>query len=140
MRMMLDTLAVLDDDAKRLRERYCFQPMMRPGEMRNSFAESGLTNIEETSLLIRMEYESFDDYWEPISAGEGPLGQYVAALAAQPRGTGGRHGSRRLRGRSARRSAILRLRRLGLPGPGSELRRICDGSRPAAGPSTGRRR
>jgi hypothetical protein len=36
--------------------------------------------VQQQSLLIRMDYESFDDYWTPIAAGEGPLGKYVATL------------------------------------------------------------
>jgi len=80
MRMMWDTVAVLDESANLPRGQYCFQPMMRPDEMRNSFVEHGLVNVEQTSLLIRMEYDSFEDYWEPIAAGEGPLGKYVTSL------------------------------------------------------------
>jgi hypothetical protein len=80
MRMVLDTLAPLDDAADRLRSHYCFQPMMRPGEMRQTFVAQGLLDVAETSLLIRMDYESFGDFWAPIAAGEGPLGKYVAAL------------------------------------------------------------
>lgn len=80
MRMMLDTVAMLDENARQLRSRYCFQPMMQLGEMKQSFIEHGLTQVEQTSLLIRMNYQSFADYWEPIAAGEGPLGKYVAAL------------------------------------------------------------
>jgi ubiquinone/menaquinone biosynthesis C-methylase UbiE len=83
MRMMWDTLAAQDEEARRLRGQYCFQPMMRPGEMRQSFLAQGLLNVEETSLLIRMEYENFADYWEPIAAGEGPLGKYVAGLGPE---------------------------------------------------------
>lgn len=85
MRMMWDTVAVLDDRANVLRGQYCFQPMMRPDEMRNAWIEQGLVDVEQTSLLIRMEYESFDDYWEPIAAGEGPLGKYIASLDTQGR-------------------------------------------------------
>jgi ubiquinone/menaquinone biosynthesis C-methylase UbiE len=80
MRMMWDTVAAHDEEARRLRSQYCFQPMMRPDEMRQSFVAQGLVNVEQTSLLIRMEYESFADYWGPIAAGEGPLGKYVAGL------------------------------------------------------------
>lgn len=80
MRMMWDTVVMLDEAAQPLRRRYCFQPMMRPGEMKESFIRSGLVDVEETSLLMRMEYLSFSDYWDPIAAGEGPLGKYVAAL------------------------------------------------------------
>ncbi|MFL5335645.1 MAG: class I SAM-dependent methyltransferase [Geminicoccaceae bacterium] len=80
MRMMWDTVAAQDEEAPRLRGRYCFQPMMRPDEMRRSFAARGLVDVAQTSLLIRMEYVSFADYWSPITAGEGPLGKYVAGL------------------------------------------------------------
>ncbi|MEZ0171089.1 class I SAM-dependent methyltransferase [Microvirga sp. TS319] len=80
MRMMLDTLAMLDEKARELRHRYCFQPMMRPGEMKRCFIAEGLSNVRETELLVRMNYENFADYWEPFAAGEGPLGSYVAGL------------------------------------------------------------
>ncbi|MFS8147952.1 SAM-dependent methyltransferase [Rhizobium sp. R635] len=80
MRMMWDTVVMLDENALPLRRKYCFQPMMRPGEMKQSFIAQGLADVEETSLLIRMDYLSFDDYWGPIAAGEGPLGKYVAGL------------------------------------------------------------
>jgi SAM-dependent methyltransferase len=85
MRMVWDTLSMLDEEARRLRGIYCFQPMMRPGEMRASFVEQGLERVEETSLMIRMDYESFADFWEPFDGGEGPLGRYVANLEAQRR-------------------------------------------------------
>lgn len=80
MRMMWDTVVMLDENALAMRRRYCFQPMTRQGEMKESFIAQGLVDVEETSLLIRMEYRSFEDYWGPIAAGEGPLGKYVAGL------------------------------------------------------------
>jgi ubiquinone/menaquinone biosynthesis C-methylase UbiE len=86
MRMVLDTMAPIDEAAQRLRSHYCFQPMMRPGEMAATFRSAGLGEIEETSILIRMDYASFDDFWAPISSGEGPLGKYIASLDATTRG------------------------------------------------------
>jgi ubiquinone/menaquinone biosynthesis C-methylase UbiE len=80
MRMVLDSLAPLDDAAVRLRSEYCFKPMMVPGEMRDAFVAAGLLDVEETSITVRMDYTSFDDFWAPIAAGEGPLGKYVASL------------------------------------------------------------
>ncbi|HEV7305613.1 class I SAM-dependent methyltransferase [Ensifer sp.] len=85
MRMVLDVAAMLDGNAEQVRSRYCSQPMMRPGEMMQSFAANGLANVEQTSLMIRMDYLSFDDFWQPISAGEGPLGKYIGALDAGQR-------------------------------------------------------
>ncbi|MFE0753012.1 class I SAM-dependent methyltransferase [Inquilinus sp. NPDC058860] len=85
MRMTWDTLAARSSAAREARSRYFFQPMMRPGEMRQCFIGQGLLDVQETSLTIRMDYRSFDDYWEPIAAGEGPLGKFVSALSQADR-------------------------------------------------------
>lgn len=80
MRMMVDTVSVLSEGGRQMRARYCFQPMMQPGEMRRAFVEQGLADVEETELMMRMDYRNFDDFWAPIAAGEGPLGKYVGTL------------------------------------------------------------
>ena len=80
MRMVWDTIAADDQELRRARQRYLYQPMMRPGEMKQCFVDQGLGNVEETQLLIRMDYADFDDFWAPLAAGEGPLGKIVAAL------------------------------------------------------------
>ncbi|NLS05207.1 class I SAM-dependent methyltransferase [Rhizobium sp. P32RR-XVIII] len=85
MRMMVDTVAALSEAGRQLRSRYCFQPMMQPGEMKRAFVEQGLMDVAETQLLIRMEYQNFADFWAPIAAGEGPLGQYMTTLGASER-------------------------------------------------------
>ena len=82
MRMMVDTVAALSEGGRQLRSRYCFQPMMQPGEMKQTFLEQGLADVQETELMIRMDYRNFDDYWAPISAGEGPLGKFMMSLDA----------------------------------------------------------
>jgi ubiquinone/menaquinone biosynthesis C-methylase UbiE len=86
MRMMVDTVAALGEGGRQLRNRYCFQPMMQPGEMKRTFVEQGLSDIGEAELMIRMNYRNFDDYWAPIAAGEGPLGKYMSTLDASERG------------------------------------------------------
>ncbi|AGB43070.1 class I SAM-dependent methyltransferase [Mesorhizobium sp. CO1-1-7] len=85
MRMMIDTVAALSESGRQLRGRYCFQPMMQPGEMKRTFIEQGLADVTETELMIRMDYQDFADYWTPISAGEGSLGKYVTTLEAAER-------------------------------------------------------
>jgi ubiquinone/menaquinone biosynthesis C-methylase UbiE len=85
MRMMVDTVAALSEGGRQLRARYCFQPMMQLGELKRTFVEQGLVDITEMQLMIRMDYQSFDDYWAPIAAGEGPLGKYVVTLDAAER-------------------------------------------------------
>ena len=85
MRMMVDTVAALSESGRQLRNRYCFQPMMQPGEMKRTFLEQGLAKVEESELMIRMDYQNFDDYWAPIAGGEGPLGRYIATLGETER-------------------------------------------------------
>jgi SAM-dependent methyltransferase len=80
MRMIIDTIAALSEPGRQLRNRYVFQPMMQPGEMKQAFIDQGLNNVTEAELMIRMNYRDFDDLWAPIAAGEGPIGKYVGAL------------------------------------------------------------
>ncbi|TPN84271.1 methyltransferase domain-containing protein [Mesorhizobium sp. CU2] len=82
MRMMIDTVAALSESGRQMRSRYCFQPMMQPGEMKRTFVEQGLADVTEAELMVRMDYDNFDDYWAPIAAGEGPLGKYMTTLDA----------------------------------------------------------
>ena len=32
-----------------------------------------------------MDYANFDDYWQPLSGGQGPVGTYVAGLTSDMR-------------------------------------------------------
>lgn len=82
MRMIVDTLAALSEPGRQLRSRYIFQPMMQPGEMKQAFIDQGLKDVAETQLLLRMNYQNFDDLWAPIAAGEGPIGKFVGTLEA----------------------------------------------------------
>ena len=38
MRMMVDTVAALGEGGRRFRDRYCFQPMMQPSEMKTGLS------------------------------------------------------------------------------------------------------
>lgn len=80
MRMAWDTIVGMDQSSARLRDEAYSRPMTRPNEMREAWLNAGLTEVEQTSLTIRMEYGAFDDFWAPIDAGEGPLGKFVAAI------------------------------------------------------------
>ncbi len=87
MRMVFDIAATLDPTVKR----HVFRPMSKPDEMAGVWRELGLVNVEQTSLLIRMEFSSFDDYWLPFMKGEGPLGQLVTSLSEDARSTLAEH-------------------------------------------------
>src|SRR5207249_3978406 len=66
-RMLWDIAAVLDPSV----ERSLIRPLNAPDEMANLWRQLGLVNVEQTSLLIRMEFSCFDDYWLPFTTGEG---------------------------------------------------------------------
>jgi ubiquinone/menaquinone biosynthesis C-methylase UbiE len=87
MRMVLDIAATLDPAIKRP----VFRPMSKPDEMAGVWRELGLVNVEQTSLLIRMEFSSFDDYWLPFTAGEGPVPRLVTSLPEGARSTLAEH-------------------------------------------------
>ena len=88
-RIMWDTAAVLDPDAAA--PRALFRPLNGPDELANLWRELGLVNVEQTSLLIRMDFASFDDYWHSFATGEGPQGQYVVSLNVSARTTLAEH-------------------------------------------------
>jgi len=77
IRMIWDIAATLDPTIKRP----FFRPLSKPNEMASVWAELGLVGVEQTSLLIRMEFESFDDYWLPFTKGEGPPGRLLLSLS-----------------------------------------------------------
>lgn len=80
-RIMWDVAGVLDPDL----ERPYFRPLNGPGELAAMWRASGFTDVEDTSLLIRMDYPDFNDYWSSFTAGEGPHGKYVMELPASSR-------------------------------------------------------
>jgi SAM-dependent methyltransferase len=81
VRLMWDIAAVLDPEL----ERPLFRPMSAPGEMEAAWQAQGLLDIEQTSLMIRVEFSSFEDFWSPFLLGEGPHGQYVTKLTEPAR-------------------------------------------------------
>jgi SAM-dependent methyltransferase len=46
----------------------------REGHLVELFKASGLRHVENTVLVARMAYSSFDGWWEPITLGVGPAG------------------------------------------------------------------
>lgn len=79
-RMLWDTAAGIDTEAGQIRNRIFSHPLATPDGLRDLWAEVGLANVERRSVTIRMDFESFDDYWLPLLGGQGPVGGYVAAL------------------------------------------------------------
>ena len=85
MRLLWDTAGALDPADTRARN--LLRPLTAPGEMAACWRQLGLLEVEQTSLTIRMDFVSFEDYWAPYTAGEGSAGQYVAGLSEAVRAT-----------------------------------------------------
>ena len=80
-RIFLDTAAMLDPRANERRARNYTRPMTRPRELANAWLAAGFSDVVETTLSIRMEFVSFEDYWAPYVGKDGPGAEYVAALS-----------------------------------------------------------
>lgn len=78
-RLMWDTAAVLDPSA--VRPRSLFRALNAPDEMASLWRRLGLRDVEQTSLTIRMDFASFEDYWQPFTTGEGGTGEFMASLS-----------------------------------------------------------
>jgi hypothetical protein len=113
MRMVWDTIAAEDEAARQARRRYFFQPMMRPGEMRQCFLDQGLEQVERPSSQSAWTTPPSTTFWSPLAAGEGPLGKIVAALDSDKRGQGRRRRQGGLRRRRAGWSEELRVGGMG---------------------------
>lgn len=83
LRIFWDAAVELDAKAQRADEKY--MPLCRAGELSSLWKEGVLTNVEEQPLEIAMRFRSFDDFWEPFLAGQGPAGAHVEQLAPDRR-------------------------------------------------------
>lgn len=79
-RLFWDTAAGIDPAAADARDRLFSGALALPDGLPRLFSEAGLTGVERGSLTIRMDYAGFDDYWQPLLGGQGPVGSYITAL------------------------------------------------------------
>lgn len=84
-RLFFDTAAALDPKAAERRARNYTRPMTRPGELGAAWRAAGFDGVAETTLMVRMEFASFDDYWAPYEGKDGPGPEYMATLTANER-------------------------------------------------------
>ena len=57
----------------------------RQGHLADLFAEAGLRDVEVAELDAAVTYESFDEWWQPYTAGVGPAGAYAMSLSEEAR-------------------------------------------------------
>jgi SAM-dependent methyltransferase len=85
MRLLWDTAAMLDPSA--VRPRSLLRALNEPDGLATQWRRVGLCNVEQTSLTIRMDFASFEDYWQPFTTGEGGTGEFMASLSDTMRET-----------------------------------------------------
>jgi SAM-dependent methyltransferase len=66
----------LDPDARDESE----LPGTRAGHLAELFRAAGLREVEEATLSAKVEFASFDEWWEPFTLGVGPAGAHARSL------------------------------------------------------------
>lgn len=84
-RLFFDTAAALDPKAGERRAKNYSRPLTRPGELGAAWRSAGLKDVCEAQIGIRMDYESFADYWAPYLGRDGPGAEYVGTLTEAER-------------------------------------------------------
>jgi ubiquinone/menaquinone biosynthesis C-methylase UbiE len=82
LRTFWNSALALDPDAPTEAKRMRFGT---PAELRELWSNAGFDDVVTDSLEVTEEYESFDDYWEPFTAGVGPGGAYCGSLTGDAR-------------------------------------------------------
>lgn len=85
LRMIFDTTAMLDDAGGAARAAAYTRPMSRPGDLMRVWRGAGLSAVIQDMITIRMDFNSFADFWTPMEGREGPIAEYVSSLAATAR-------------------------------------------------------
>jgi SAM-dependent methyltransferase len=58
---------------------------VREGHLAELFQAAGLREIEDAIVSASVEYQGFDEWWDPFTEGVGPAGSHVASLDAKGR-------------------------------------------------------
>ena len=82
-RVFFEEAGKVDSAAKSKAER--LRRLNQEGQLETLWTKIGLREVRETRIDIDMEFESFDDYWSPLTQGAGPVKAYVAELSPHQR-------------------------------------------------------
>jgi len=84
-RLFFDTAAAVVPEAAERRKQNYTRPLTRPGELAEAWRAAGFKATQDAMLTIRMDYESFADYWAPYEGKDGPGAALMAELSAEQR-------------------------------------------------------
>jgi ubiquinone/menaquinone biosynthesis C-methylase UbiE len=54
-------------------------------ELRDLFVDAGLEDVQDEALEVEASYSGFDDFWQALSGGVGPAGEWVTRLNDEQR-------------------------------------------------------
>jgi SAM-dependent methyltransferase len=54
----------------------------REGHLAQLFHDAGLREVEDSTLSVTLQHETFEEWWEPYTLGVGPAGAFAASLDA----------------------------------------------------------
>jgi SAM-dependent methyltransferase len=87
-RMVFDTAAVIDPSVAAHRASPGARPMSRKDGLAKAWHDAGLVDVEGDSLTIRMDYESFLDFWSSLDGKDGgPTAEYLGSLDVETKRT-----------------------------------------------------
>jgi SAM-dependent methyltransferase len=80
-RIFFDTAAAVVPEAAERRKQNYTRPLTRPGELAEAWRTAGFGDTQEAMLTIRMDYDSFADYWGPFDGKDGPGAALMGELS-----------------------------------------------------------
>jgi SAM-dependent methyltransferase len=83
LRRFWDAAVEIDPAADSLDERH--HALCVENRLMELFQSAGLLGVVGSKLTVPMQFESFDDYWQPFLGGQGPAGAFVQSLANEDR-------------------------------------------------------
>lgn len=75
-----DAAAVIDPDVKLLTGAFGTAE-----ELTSLWASAGLADIEVKNIVFPCGFDSFDDFWQPLTEGQGPAGAYLRRISETQR-------------------------------------------------------
>jgi SAM-dependent methyltransferase len=81
LRAFWDEAIALAPDAESRDEGH--MPLSRHGELAKLWRSHDFQSVAETPIAIDTSFSSFDDYWSPFLARQGPAGAYLASLSGR---------------------------------------------------------
>lgn len=79
LRYFWDAAKLIDPDSAALDEGVRF-PICNKDNLKNTFQQADLNEVEVTTLDITTVFKDFNDYWDPFLGGQGPAPGYLASL------------------------------------------------------------